>query len=133
MLHPILKSILTIICILETQMIAVIFEFEPNSSKLDTYWDIAKNLATELESVDGFISIERFQSVTNPEKFLSLSIWRDEEAIAKWRTKSSHRKAQSAGRAELFNDYRLRVAGVIRDYGKFNRDQVPSDSKQFHQ
>ena len=113
-------------------MIAVIFEFEPNSNKLDSYWDIAKNLATELESVDGFISIERFQSVTHPEKFLSLSIWRDEEAITKWRTKSSHRKAQSAGRAELFNDYRLRVAGVIRDYGKFDRDQVPSDSKQFH-
>ena len=113
-------------------MIAVIFEFEPNSNRMDAYWDIATNLANELNSVDGFISIERFQSVTNPEKFLSLSFWRDEEAIAIWRTKSSHRKAQSAGRAELFNDYRLRVAGIIRDYGKFDRDQVPSDSKQFH-
>ena len=113
-------------------MIAVIFEFEPNSNKMDSYWEIATNLAAELESIDGFISIERFQSVTNPEKFLSLSTWKDEESIANWRTKASHRKAQSAGRAELFNNYRLRVAGVIRDYGKFDREQVPTDSKQFH-
>ncbi len=113
-------------------MIAVIFEFEPDSNKLDSYWEIATKLGKELESIDGFISIERFQSVTNPEKFLSLSTWRDEEAIENWRTKASHRKAQSTGRAELFNNYRLRVAGVIRDYGKFDRVQVPIDSKKYH-
>ena len=113
-------------------MIAVIFEFEPNSNTMDSYWEIAANLGKELESIDGFISIERFQSVSNPGKFLSLSTWRDEEVIANWRAKPSHRKAQSAGRAKLFNDYRLRVTGVIRDYGKYDRNQVPSDSKKFH-
>ena len=114
-------------------MIAVIFEFEPNSSRMDAYWDIATNLANELKSVDGFISIERFQSVTNPEKFLSLSQLGEMKRQSQIGEPNLHIvKAQSAGRAELFNDYRLRVAGVIRDYGKYDRDQVPTDSKQFH-
>jgi heme-degrading monooxygenase HmoA len=85
-----------------------------------------------LDTIDGFISIERFGSLTEPGKILSLSFWRDEESIENWRRIESHREAQSGGRAGIFKDYRLRIAGVIRDYGMFDREQAPADSRKFH-
>ncbi len=113
-------------------MIAVIFEVYPKSEGRAAYLDIAVELRPLLDTIDGFISIERFASLTNPDKILSLSFWRDEEAVAEWRRLEQHRSAQYAGRNHLFTDYRLRIASVIRDYGMFDRDEVPEDSLAFH-
>ena len=113
-------------------MIAVIFEVQVAPARKQDYLDIAAELRPILEQVDGFLSVERFQSLTNPEKLLSLSFFRDEEAVRNWRNSSQHRSAQSKGRDGIFADYRLRVAGVIRDYGMFERDKAPGDSKAVH-
>jgi heme-degrading monooxygenase HmoA len=110
-------------------MIAVIFEVEPAPGRRDAYLDLAAGLKPRLEQVDGFVSIERFESLTTPGKILSLSIWRDEAAVAAWRAMGEHRQAQAAGRGGVFADYRLRVASVIRDYGMMERDEAPSDSR----
>ena len=113
-------------------MIAVIFEVWPKDQRKQEYLDIAAGLRPLLDKIDGFISIERFESLNEPGKILSLSFWRDDKAIKEWRQLEPHRAAQAKGRASVFKDYRLRVAGVIRDYGMFNREQVPPDSVQFH-
>ena len=113
-------------------MIAVIFEVQPHPGKTQAYLDAAQQLRPLLETVDGFISIERFESLTQPGKFLSLSIWRDEEAVRQWRNVEEHRRVQSAGRESIFNDYRLRVAQVVRDYGLNEREQAPEDSRSAH-
>ena len=113
-------------------MMAVIFEVQTAPGQQDAYLQAAAALRPLLEQVDGFISIERFQSLTEPGRLLSLSFWRDEEAIQAWRERSDHRKAQGAGRAGIFADYRLRVAGVIRDYGMKDRTQAPEDSRAWH-
>jgi heme-degrading monooxygenase HmoA len=113
-------------------MLGVIFEFEPVAESRQQYLDIAAKLGEELENIDGFISIERFESLTRPGKILSLSFWRDEAAIQAWRNLDAHRAAQRAGRDRLFSDYRLRVAEVIRDYSLENREQAPDDSQDFH-
>lgn len=106
-------------------MIAVIFEVEPAAEGVDAYLAHATRLRPLLEQMDGFISIERFQSLTNSSKLVSLSFWRDEAAVTAWREHSEHRQTQAAGRAGIFDDYRLRVAAVTRDYGLFERDQAP--------
>ena len=98
-------------------MIAVIFEVKPNPGRREEYLDLAARLKPELIKIDGFISIERFESLTEPGKVLSLSFWRDEGAVIAWRQLEAHRAAQGKGRAEIFQDYRLRVASVRRDYG----------------
>ena len=113
-------------------MIAVIFEAFPKEGKWEEYLDIAASLRTELNKIEGFISIERFQSITNKEKVLSLSFWEDEKSIARWRNVELHRQAQSQGRASIFNDYRLRVANVVRDYGMTERRETPHDSIAAH-
>jgi heme-degrading monooxygenase HmoA len=113
-------------------MIAVIFEFEPDPDRRQEYLDIAAALRPELETIDGFISIERFQSLTDPSRILSLSFFRDEAAVAAWRNLEGHRRAQAKGRAGIFRNYRLRVASVIRDYGLHDRDQAPADSRAKH-
>lgn len=110
-------------------MIAVIFEGEPEAGRQQAYFDIAAQLKSRLEAVDGFISIERFESLAKPGRILSLSFWRDEAAVANWRSLAPHRSAQAAGRAGIFSDYRLRVASVLRDYGMTDRDEAPSDSR----
>ena len=109
-------------------MIAVIFEVEPRDGMLEPYLDLAASLRPELEAIDGFISVERFSSLTTPGKYLSLSIWRDEDALTEWRNREKHRAAQAAGRTEMFADYRLRVAGILRDYGMMEREQAPGDA-----
>ncbi|MFT7675389.1 MAG: heme-degrading monooxygenase HmoA, partial [Gammaproteobacteria bacterium] len=96
------------------------------------YLDIAAELRPILEKVEGFVSVERFQSLTDPDKLLSLSFFKSEEAIEQWRTLCAHREAQSKGREGVFEDYRIRVAEVVRDYGMFEREQVPEDSKKKH-
>ena len=113
-------------------MIAVIFEFTPADGRFADYAELAAGLQGELDKADGFISIERFQSIKAPEKFVSLSFWRDEEAVRKWRTLQRHRAAQAQGRAGIFKSYRLRVATVIRDYGLEQRREAPADSLQVH-
>jgi heme-degrading monooxygenase HmoA len=113
-------------------MIAVIFEVLPHAAGKQQYLDLAAALKPLLEQVDGFISIERFQSLSNPDKLLSLSFFRDEAAVAQWRQLEAHRSAQSAGRAGLFQDYRLRIASVVRDYGLHQREQAPQDSRARH-
>ncbi|MCI0665421.1 MAG: antibiotic biosynthesis monooxygenase [Acidobacteria bacterium] len=113
-------------------MIAVIFEVWPKDGRTQEYLDIAAGLRPLLDAINGFISIERLESLTEPGKILSLSFWRDEEAIENWRQLELHRAAQSKGRASIFQDYRLRIAGVIRDYGMFVREQAPADSRKFH-
>jgi len=113
-------------------LIAVIFEFEPNAGKTDDYLDIASQLRPIVEKIDGFISIERFESLSQPGKILSLSFWRDEEAVNEWRNIAEHRQAQRDGRNDIFADYRLRIASVIRNYGMHDRDEVPEDSKEIH-
>ena len=106
-------------------MIAVIFEVTPHPQERGRYLEIAASLRPQLERIDGFVSVERFQSLADPDKLLSLSIWRDEAAVQRWREVGEHRAAQQAGRESVFDDYRLRVAGVLRDYGMFDRDQAP--------
>jgi heme-degrading monooxygenase HmoA len=113
-------------------MIAVIFEVIPAPGRKQEYLDLAASLKSRLEKMDGFISIERFESLTNKGKMLSLSIWRDEEAVSRWRQFEGHRLAQAKGRAGIFADYRLRVASVIRDYGMSEREQAPADSRAIH-
>jgi heme-degrading monooxygenase HmoA len=116
----------------EMNMIAVIFEVWPKAGHRQQYLDLAAELRPLLEKIDGFISIERFESLTEPGKILSLSVFRDEAAIAAWRNLDAHRRAQARGRAEVFAGYRLRIAGVIRDYGMDERDQAPADSLGVH-
>ena len=106
-------------------MFAVIFEVEPKPEGKAEYLDIAAALRQDLEKMDGFISIERFQSLTDESKMLSLSFWRDDAAIAAWREQTKHQLAQDKGYNELFGDYRLRVAEVVRDYTKTERDEAP--------
>jgi len=113
-------------------MIAVIFEVYPAEGKVDEYLDIAAGLKPLLEKIDGFISIERFSSLVNEGKVLSLSFWRDEKAIEEWRNLEAHRLAQEKGREGVFSNYRLRVADVNRDYGMDERDQAPADSTSVH-
>ncbi|MTI42762.1 heme-degrading monooxygenase HmoA [Roseibium hamelinense] len=113
-------------------MIAVIFEVIPHDDKKQAYLDMAADMRPLVEQIDGFISVERFQSLTNPEKLLSVSFFRDEEALNEWRKLTQHRKAQAAGRGSFFKDYRLRVASVLRDYGMFERDEAPADSRATH-
>ena len=113
-------------------MIAVIFEVWPAEGRADDYFRLAGELRSDLEKIDGFISIERFESLTEKGKFLSLSFWRDEEAVRRWRNLESHRAAQAKGRGGIFADYRLRVASVLRDYGMKERGEAPKDSREAH-
>ena len=113
-------------------MIAVIFEVVPREGHAEAYFGLAAGLREQLEAIDGFISVERFRSITQPDKVLSLSFWRDEDAVRRWRELQAHRAAQQAGRQQHFADYRLRVAQVLRDYGLNEREQAPADSRQRH-
>ncbi|GMU71543.1 MAG: antibiotic biosynthesis monooxygenase [Burkholderiales bacterium] len=113
-------------------MIAVIFEVVPHPERRGAYLDTAAHLKPLLEKIDGFVSVERFESLTNPGKILSLSIWRDEEAVRRWRNLDEHRRAQALGRDSVFAGYRLRVAQVLRDYGMDERAQAPDDSRARH-
>jgi len=113
-------------------MIAVIFEVEPAAGKRDAYLGIAADLRPMLDGVDGFISIERFQSLNDGNRVLSLSFWRDEEAVKAWRNTEEHRQAQRAGRNGIFAGYRLRIAHVLRDYGMTERAEAPADSRAMH-
>ena len=106
-------------------MHVVIFEVEPEAGREQDYLDIAARLRPELEKIDGFISIERFRSLSQEGKIVSLSFWRDEEAVARWRQQEQHQAAQHAGRDRIFRDYRIRVAAVMRDYGMYEREQAP--------
>jgi len=113
-------------------MLAVIFEFEPVAERRQDYLDFAADLGPELAAIDGFISIERFESLSQPGKLLSISFWRDENAISSWRNLEKHRVAQRASRDGIMSDYRIRVATVIRDYDMQERSAAPDDSKNFH-
>jgi heme-degrading monooxygenase HmoA len=113
-------------------MIAVIFEVEPRAGQTDAYLHAAASLRPLLSEIDGFISVERFESITQPGKFVSLSFWRDEEAVRRWRNVEAHRRVQSAGRNAVFADYRLRIAQVVRDYGMNDRAEAPKDSRDAH-
>ncbi|MCD9147588.1 antibiotic biosynthesis monooxygenase family protein [Pseudophaeobacter flagellatus] len=113
-------------------MIAVIFEVEPAQGRKSDYLDIAAKMRPMLDEIEGFISVERFQSLTNADKILSLSFFEDEAAIARWRNLNAHRAAQSQGRDGVFANYRLCIASVIRDYGMYDRDEAPTDSKAAH-
>lgn len=113
-------------------MIAVIFEVLPHATQKQAYLDAAAFLRPQLDLIDGFVSIERFESLTQPGKILSLSFWRDEEAVRNWRNSAAHREVQASGRDSIFSDYRLRVAHVMRDYGLNEREQAPDDSRRAH-
>jgi heme-degrading monooxygenase HmoA len=113
-------------------VIAVIFEVRPAEGERQTYLDLAAALRPELDGIDGFVSVERFQSLTDPGKMLSLSFWRDEAAVAAWRNLPAHRATQAKGRGGVFADYRLRVAAVLRDYGLDDRAEAPADSRAAH-
>jgi len=113
-------------------MIAVIFEFTPHEGRFADYKALAEGLADDVHNFDGFISIERFESISNKGKFVSLSFWRDEEAVRNWRNVQKHREAQKKGRGSIFKSYRLRIAEVRRDYTMDERAQAPADSVQVH-
>jgi heme-degrading monooxygenase HmoA len=113
-------------------MIAIIFELWPAEGRRDEYMQLAAGLRADLSRIDGFVSVERFESLTEPGKLLSVSFWRDEEAVARWRALEGHRIAQAKGRDGIFRDYRLRVAAVMRDYGMTAREQAPADSRAAH-
>jgi heme-degrading monooxygenase HmoA len=111
-------------------MIAVIFEIWPERNRTGDYLDEAQALRTELDKIDGFISVERFESIYEPGKYLSLSFFRDEEAVARWRNHAAHMKAQEKGRGGIFSNYRRRVAHVLRDYGMNDRRQQAPEEFQ---
>lgn len=113
-------------------MIAVIFEFTPAAGRFPEYLDLVGTLKADLERADGFISLERFESITTEGKYVSLQFWRDEEAVRKWRNLQRHRDAQARGRAGIFASYRLRIASVLRDYTMDARDEAPTDSREVH-
>ncbi len=113
-------------------MIAVIFEVWPSPGRAGEYFELAGSLKTDLERIDGFISVERFESLATKGKYLSLSFWRDEDAVRAWRSLDGHRHAQARGRGGVFANYRLRVAAVVRDYGMNERDEAPADSRNAH-
>jgi heme-degrading monooxygenase HmoA len=113
-------------------VIAVIFEAQPKPGRREAYLDAAARLRPLLEKIDGFVSIERFESLTTPGRILSLSFWRDEAAVQAWRNVEEHRRIQAVGRQSIFADYRLRVARVIRDYGLNDRAQAPEDLRRAH-
>ncbi|MEP6790396.1 MAG: antibiotic biosynthesis monooxygenase [Ramlibacter sp.] len=113
-------------------MVSVIFEVWPDPAHREGYLNWAAELKSELVKMDGFISIERFQSLTEPDKLLSLQFWRDESCLTAWRNLEAHRAAQAAGRKTMFRDYRLRIAEVIRDYSLVERAEAPADSRQAH-
>lgn len=114
-------------------MVVVIFEVWPAPGRKGEYLDIAARLKGELQAIDGFLSVERFQSLTDEGKILSLSFWRDEKAVQAWRNTAEHRSAQAKGRGGVFSDYRLRVASVLRDYGMRAREEAPADSRAVHE
>ena len=113
-------------------MIAVIFEVWPGEGRAQQYFDLAAALKGDLEKIDGFLSVERFQSLTTKGKYLSLSFWRDEEAVRAWRNVEGHRQAQAQGRDEIFADYRIRVVNILRDYSMIERRHAPADSQTVH-
>ncbi len=113
-------------------MIAVIFEVIPQAGRKQDYLDIAAEMRPLVHEIDGFLGVERFQSLTDPDKLLSLSFFEDEAAVARWRTLAAHRGAQAKGRAGLFDGYRIRIAHVLRDYTMTDRDQAPDDSRALH-
>ena len=113
-------------------MIAVIFEFTPIEGRFADYKALAEGLADDVNRAEGFISIERFESISNKGKFVSLSFWRDEESVKKWRNLQKHREAQKKGRGGIFKSYRLRIALVVRDYTMDERAQAPADSVKVH-
>lgn len=113
-------------------MIAVIFEFTPAAGRFQDYMDLVAQLKPELEQADGFLSIERFESLTTRGKYVSVQFWRDEECVRKWRNLEQHRAAQKQGRGGIFSSYRLRIAGVLRDYTMEERAQAPADSLAVH-
>ena len=113
-------------------MIAIIFEVIPAKGRKDEYLDIAEEMRPMVHEVEGFISVERFQSLTDPDKLLSISFFEDEDAVERWRQLAAHRGAQSKGRRGVFSDYRLKVCHVLRDYGMFDRAEAPDDSRAAH-
>src|SRR5689334_22875336 len=113
-------------------MIAVIFEFTPAEGRFPDYMQLVETLKADLAKAEGFISLERFESITAPGKFVSLQFWRDEESVRKWRVLQKHREAQKKGRAGIFKSYRLRIASVVRDYTMDERSQAPADSVKVH-
>ena len=113
-------------------MIAVIFEFTPAPGRFAEYMDLVGQLKPALDKADGFISLERFESITTPGKFVSLQFWRDEESVRRWRNLQQHREAQKKGRGGIFASYRLRIAGVLRDYAMDRRGEAPRDSVAVH-
>ena len=113
-------------------MIAVLFELEPAAGRREDYLDHAADLRALVEGIEGFISAERFQSLADPDRILSLSFFEDERSVQRWRETTQHRRAQHLGRSGLFRDYRLRIAEVIRDYSMTDRAQAPEDSRSYH-
>jgi heme-degrading monooxygenase HmoA len=113
-------------------MVAVIFEFTPAPGRFPDYMALVETLKPDLANADGFLSLERFESITTPDKFVSLQFWRDEACVQKWRNLQTHREAQKQGRGGIFASYRLRIAGVIRDYTMDSRAQAPADSVAVH-
>jgi heme-degrading monooxygenase HmoA len=113
-------------------VIAVIFEVDLAEGRMEQYLALAAALRGELEAIDGFLSVERFQSMTVPNRMVSLSFFRDEQAVQQWRNTTSHRATQARGRAGVFAKYRLRVASVIRDYSMEDRREAPTDSHAAH-
>jgi len=109
-------------------MITIIFEVWPKPEFKQQYLDTAASLLHELEQIDGFVGVERFESLTEPGKILSLSTFTDEDAVMRWRNTTEHRRAQAIGHSDFFSNYRLRVVSTVRDYGKFERDQAPEDN-----
>ena len=110
-------------------MIIVLFESKPTPGKISTYLSMGEALRDHLKTVDGFIAIDRFQNVNDSSRLIAVSYWRDRESVDKWRKDELHRRIQADTRDNVFVDYRLIVAEVLRDYGKFNREQAPDDSK----
>ena len=113
-------------------MIAVIFEFTPAKGRFPDYMALVDTLKADLAKADGFLSLERFESISNPGKFVSLQFWRDEESVRKWRNVQNHREAQAKGRGGIFASYRLRIASIVRDYEMDKREQAPDDSRRVH-
>ncbi|HJA07813.1 MAG TPA: antibiotic biosynthesis monooxygenase [Candidatus Mailhella merdigallinarum] len=108
--------------------IVVLFEVTPTAEGRQRYLELAASLKKLLAEAKGFIRAERFSSLTEEGKLLSMNLWESEDDVDAWRNTLDHRISQMEGRNKLFKKYTITVASVIREYGNTSREQAPSDS-----
>ena len=115
----------------ENSKVVVLFEVTPTAEGKVRYLELAAQLKLLLSDAKGFIHSERFSSLNEEGKLLSLNVWENEESVKKWRNELHHRMSQSEGRERLFENYRITVAYVIREYDDYNRREAQEEYNEY--